>query len=84
MTPEERTLRARLAAYTLHSNITDESAHTAPARRGLEESWARKVDPHGILPDAERERRAAQLRKAHYARMALKSSLVRRARAGAA
>jgi hypothetical protein len=39
-----------------------------------------QVDPKGSLPDDERERRVAQARKAHFARLALASAKARRAR----
>jgi hypothetical protein len=42
--------------------------------------FERQVDPDGLLPSAERRRRAEQLRSAHFARLALASAKARRAR----
>jgi hypothetical protein len=42
--------------------------------------FERQVDPEGLLPSAERQRRAEQLRSAHFARLALASAKARRAR----
>lgn len=50
---------------------TDPYEMTRAMRDGLAASWLRKADPDGVLPVAERERRAEALRKAHYARMSL-------------
>ncbi|MCA0332269.1 MAG: hypothetical protein LCI03_20585 [Actinobacteria bacterium] len=74
LTPEQRALRARLAAYTSWANTPDPSARTAPARAA---SLARFEDP-SIADPVERERRAMYARKAHFARLALKSAEARR------
>lgn len=79
-TPEQRALRARLAAFTRWGNTENTSAATAPARRAFLDRFDREADPTGTLPAAERARRAAQLRKAYFARLALQSSRARSAR----
>jgi len=43
--------------------------------------FERDVDPDGVLPEAERLRRAEMAKKAYFARLALKSVKVRRDRA---
>ncbi len=78
MTPEQRTLRARIAAYTMHSR-NDGLSITAAARSAFAASFETTVDPDGVLPLPERQRCAEALRKAHYARLALKSSIKRAA-----
>ncbi|GLZ47973.1 hypothetical protein Acsp06_41580 [Actinomycetospora sp. NBRC 106375] len=75
---EERRLIAQVAAHTSWSNTPDRSARTAPARDALMASFERQVDPEGTLPAAERAQRAEHLRKAHFARLALRSAAVRR------
>jgi hypothetical protein len=40
----------------------------------------RQVDPDGILPEAERQRRAECARKAYYTALAAKSARARRSR----
>lgn len=77
LTPSERTLRARLAAHTLHSKV-DSTAHTEPARAAFLSSWEAKVDPDGVLPELERKRRARHALKAHMTLLALKSAQARR------
>lgn len=82
LTPEERSLRARLAAHELHSRVNS-LAHTAPARAASPGSltWhERAVDPDGILDPTERRRRAEHHKSAHFARLALKSARARRQR----
>ena len=79
MTPAERTLRARLAAHTLHSKV-DSKAHTEAARRAFADRFENQVDPDGVLPVEERMRRAEQAKKAYFARLALKSVRARRGR----
>ena len=81
LTASERTLRARLAAHTLHSQV-DPTEHTAPARRAFLERFYDEVDPDRELPEAERERRAEHAKKAYFTRLALKSAKARR-KAGA-
>jgi hypothetical protein len=39
-----------------------------------------QVDPHRVLPNAERQRRAEQAKKAYFTRLALKSVQARRRR----
>ena len=77
MTPSERTLRARLAAHTLHGKV-DSTKHTEPARKAFLDRFEREADPEGILPELERKRRAEQLKRAHFTRMALRSAQARR------
>ena len=77
LTPEERTLRARIAAHALHAKH-DSSQLAATARAGLLAKFEAQVDPDGTLPPKERHRRAEHLRKAHYARLALQSARSRR------
>jgi hypothetical protein len=77
-TANDRILRARLAAHELHARIADPSAHTAPARRAFLDRFEREVDPDGILPPADRARRAEHARKAYFTRLALKSAKARR------
>jgi hypothetical protein len=79
LTPAERTLRARLAAHTLHS-VVDSRLHTEPARRAFMSRFESEVDPDGVLGDAERTRRAEQAKKAYFTRLALKSVQKRRIR----
>lgn len=80
-TPNERALRARLAAHTSWANTPDRTARTAPARAGLMARFEAEVDPDGTLPPAERARRAESARKAYYTRLALRPAQARRAKA---
>ena len=52
LTPEQRSLRARLASYASWANTTDPTARTQPARDKAEARWEREVDPDQVLPDA--------------------------------
>lgn len=83
--PENRALIARIGAFTSWANTADRSARTAPARAASPASldyWERKVDPDGQLSPADRATRAEFARKAHFARLALKSAQARQRRPG--
>lgn len=69
-TPAERKLRAQIAAHDSWARTEDRSARTANARRALEEKFLAEADGD--------ELRAASLRKAYFARLALKSAQKRR------
>lgn len=77
MTPEQRSLRAQMAAHALHAKITDPTEATARARAAFLDRFARQVDPLGELPPEERARRAEHARKAYFLGLALKSSRAR-------
>jgi len=70
MNETERRLRASIAAHGSWANTTDRSARTAAARRGLDEKFLREAEGDPV--------RADHLRRAHFARMALKSAQARR------
>jgi hypothetical protein len=69
-TESEKRLAAALAAHTSWAKTDDRVARTSPARAALEQKF---IDEAGGDPI-----RAEHLRKAHYARMALKSAQARR------
>jgi hypothetical protein len=76
----DRALRGRIGAYRLHA--THDSRETSrPGREAFLASFERAVDPDGILPPAERTRRTAHARSAHFARLAYLSARARRKRA---
>lgn len=81
LTPEQRSQRARIAALTRWSR---ESAHEQAKRAqdGLFQRFLREVDPEGLLPEAERVRRAETARRAHMQRLAFASSKARSRSAG--
>ena len=79
LSPAERTLRARLAAHSLHAQVNSRD-HTAPARRAFMDRFEDQVDPNRVLPNTERQRRAEQAKKAYFTRLALKSLQARRRR----
>lgn len=81
LTPAERSLRAKLAAHTLHASV-DSRVHTEPGRAAFLARFEKQVDPTGILDPKERARRAESARRAYFAGLALKSSKARRARGG--
>ena len=76
LTPEQRMLRARLAARTMHSRH-DPRETTAVGRAAFMRRFEREVDPDGVLSPAERQRRAGQALRAHMSRLALASSKAR-------
>lgn len=70
----ELSMLGRLGAHVSWANTADRSARTAPARAALEQKF---LDEAGGDPV-----RATHLRKAHFARLALKSAQARRKKAG--
>lgn len=78
LTPELRTLRAKLAAHTRWANTDDPTEATAPARQAFRDRFEREVDPDGVLDPDERARRAESARKAYYTALAYKSARARR------
>jgi len=84
LTRAERKLRASLASHESWARTSDPSKRTAPAREAFLARFEREVDPEGILTDVERARRAEHARKAHFARLALKSAQARRNKGAAA
>lgn len=81
LTPQQRSLRARIAAHSLHSKC-DSRVHTQPARDAFMARFERQVDPNTELPEAERRRRAESAKKEYFAALALKSSRARSRAAG--
>jgi hypothetical protein len=71
LSPAERTLRARLAAHTLHAKG---GTTTTAARAAFASKFDREVDPDGLLDPTERARRADHARKGYMSKLALKSS----------
>lgn len=79
MTPDERALRARIAAHALHAQ-RDGREITAAARGKFLDRFARMVDPDLTLPEDERDRRARSALKAHMLSLSLRSAAARRRR----
>ncbi len=74
LTPAERSLRGTIAVETSWANTIDRSARTANARKVFEDKFLAEADGD--------PKRAEHLRRAYYARLALKSAKTRRRRAG--
>lgn len=69
-TPAERSLQASLAVEVSWAKTTDRRARTLNARNALERKFLEEAGGDPV--------RAEHLRKAHYARMTLKSLQARR------
>jgi len=70
-------MRGRIGAHVTASRH-DSRELTANARAAFKSKFEDEVDPDGLLAPAERARRADQLRRAHYARLAYLSAVSRR------
>ena len=79
LSPTERSLRARLAAYAMHARH-DTRRTSANGRAAFLARFEREVDPDGRLHPEERARRAEQARRAYFARLALAATKARRAK----
>ena len=75
--PGEMALRGRIGAHCLHARH-DPRETTAAARAAFLDRFDREADRDGTLSPAERARRAHHLRKAYFARLALRSAQARR------
>ena len=79
LSPSERSLRARLAAYAMHARH-DARRTSANGRAAFLARFEREVDPDGRLDPEERCRRAQHARSAYFTRLALASAAARRAK----
>lgn len=79
LTPEQRRTRARIAAYARWAKESP-AKNAARGQAGLLARFEREVDPDGVLPEAERTRRAEAARKVHMLRLADASRTARAAR----
>lgn len=73
-------LRGRIGGYAKASRYPPPQL-TQAARATFLARFERDVDPHGLLPAEERQRRAQAALRAHMARLALMSVEARRKRA---
>lgn len=81
-TSSDRRQQARVAAYSSWARTPDPAARTAPARKRFLSRFERAVDPDGVLPEPERQRRAEYEKKAYFAALARKSAKARSQKAG--
>jgi hypothetical protein len=77
LTPEQRRIRASLAAYERWSREDSKTA-LSRTRKAWYERFDKQVDPDGVLPLPERSRRAEAAMRAHMQRLALMSSKARK------
>jgi hypothetical protein len=77
MSPSERAMRARIAAFALHAR-RDPRETTRAGREAFISRFDHEVDPDGALPEAERRRRAEAAKKAYFTALALRSARSRR------
>ena len=84
LTPEQRQLRARVAAYARHAqhDAVESTAAARAAGPAGDKYWLDRVDPDGALDHDDRERRARAAKAEYFNRIAYLSSRARRARAG--
>jgi len=83
MNPQDRALRASLAAHTSWANTLDPASRTAKARaaaNGRFEKQARELHPDAS--DEQIARVAEHLKSAHFKRLALASAKARRKKQG--
>jgi predicted HD phosphohydrolase len=75
--PVERSLLSKAAAHTLHAKG---GTNTAKAREAFERRFLDEVDPDRVLPEKERNRRAAHARAAYFSKLSAASARARRKR----
>ena len=74
----DRSLIGRIGAAALHSQG---KTNTQAAREAFNTRFEREVDPEGVLPEAERQKRAEKARELYFLRLT-KASKDARARKG--
>jgi hypothetical protein len=80
MTPEQRSLAAKVAVHAQLAQCEDWTARTATARQAFMDRFEREVDPEGRLDPVQRAKMADQARKSYFAKLALKSAMARSAK----
>jgi hypothetical protein len=80
LTPEERTLLAKLGAETSWANTKDRRKRTQPARDKNFQRFRDQVDPDHVLTDEVREQLAVHAQRAHMLRLSLKAATAARKR----
>jgi hypothetical protein len=82
LTPEQRSLRARIGGYAKSAKYGGPEGTQAAREAGPSgvNYWEKRVDPDRSLPESERKRRAEAAKKAHFTALALRSAQVRSAR----
>lgn len=77
----DSTLISKIANNVRWAGVADRTAETAPARQAFHDRFLNEArERFGELPEHELAQRAEHLRKAYYARLALKSAQARRKR----
>lgn len=69
LTSSQRSQRARIAARARWAQ-QDPAQGTQAARTAFLDRFLRQVDPEGVLPEAERLRRAESAKREHFQRLA--------------
>ena len=80
LTPEQRTLRARLAAHESWSNTEDRTARASAGHRASPASveyWLERVDPAGTMTTKARRAAARSKRDAYMTRLAFNACRAR-------
>lgn len=79
-TPGNLALWGRQGAYTSWANTPNRTARTAPARQAADDKLRREIDPEGVLPAHELEKRLTAAKKARMLKLAAASAAARRAK----
>lgn len=81
LTPEQRSLKARMAGYARAAAVEAEPANLSPEEWRLLERFAKELDPKAHLHPADRYRIADLMMKEHLARLAYMQSVLDQAQA---
>lgn len=81
LTPEQRSLVARRAAYARWAK-EDPAGQAEILRRGFLKRFADEVDPERVLPEDERARRIESAMRSHMAALSLRASKARAEKRG--
>lgn len=82
LTHSQRSQLSTRAAHSSWARTVDRAVRTAPARAALMARFERTVDPESTLPLVQRQQLAAHAKRAHFAGLALRSSVSRARKRG--
>lgn len=75
---EARRAYGRIGGHQSWANTEDREARASRGQDGLLARFERQVDPHGVLSEVERQKRAESAHRAHMAALGAKSAKARK------
>jgi len=80
LTPEQRALRARIAAHSSWAKTANRRARTQPGSQALLAKLAAEVDPDGLMSPEDRAKAVENAKSAYFSRLAMRAAAARRSK----